>query len=132
MSRHLPFAIALTTLAAASFAALGLHAKPTKKAGPEEREARAFLETVTGVLQPLRTVANQAAWLASTDVQPEHTAARTAAEKALAAVSGAKVVIDKTRALLAQKSALDSRTVRQLEKLLLAAADSPATIPEVV
>jgi peptidyl-dipeptidase A len=77
-------------------------------------------------------VANQAAWTASTDVTPEHTAARTAAEKALAAVAGSKLVIEKTRGLLKQKSDLDPLSVRQLDKLLLAAADSPATIPEVV
>jgi len=65
-------------------------------------------------------------------VTAEHTAARTAAEKALAAVSGSKLVIEKTEALLAAKAELEPLTVRQLEKLLLAAADAPATIPDVV
>lgn len=83
-------------------------------------------------MQPLQTVANQAAWTASIDVTPEHTAARIAAEKAHAAVAGSKLVIEKTRGLLKQKSDLDPLSVRQLDKLLLAAADSPATIPEVV
>jgi peptidyl-dipeptidase A len=119
-------------LAAALLAAFVLHAGPSRKATPHEREARAFLETVSGLVQPLHTVANQAAWTASTDVTPEHTAARTAAEKALAAVAGSKLVIEKTRGLLKQKSDLDPLSVRQLDKLLLAAADSPATIPEVV
>ena len=132
MSRRLPLAITLAVLAAASFAALALHAKPSKKTTPEEREARAFLDTMTGVLQPLRTVANQAAWTAATDVTAEHTAARAVAEKALASVSGAKLVIERTRALLGQPSALEPLSRRQLHKLLLAAADSPATIPEVV
>jgi peptidyl-dipeptidase A len=132
MLRPLPLAIALTVLATTYFATLGLEAKPGKKATPEEREAHAYLETVTGVLQPLRTVANQAAWTAATDVTGEHTAARAAAEKALAAVSGSKLVIEKTRALLKQENALAPLSVRQLQKLLLAAADSPATLPEVV
>jgi peptidyl-dipeptidase A len=87
---------------------------------------------VSGLVQPLQTVANQAAWTASIDVTPEHTAARIAAEKAHAAVAGSKLVIEKTRGLLKQKSDLDPLSVRQLDKLLLAAADSPATIPEVV
>ena len=107
-------------------------AKPARKATPEEREARGFLEIITAVLQPLRTVANQAAWTAATDVTAEHTAARAAAEKALAGATGAKLVIEKTRALLKQEAALDPLSARQLKKLLLAAADSPATVPEVV
>jgi peptidyl-dipeptidase A len=41
-------------------------------------------------------------------------------------------VIEKTRSLLKLKSDLDPLSVRQLTKLLLAAADSPATLPEVV
>jgi peptidyl-dipeptidase A len=132
MSRRLPIATLLAALVIASFAAPAPEAKPAKKASPQEREARAFLATVAGLLQPLRTVANQAAWTAATDVTAEHTAARAAADKALAAVSGAKLVIEKTRGLLEQKAELEPPTVRQLDKLLLAAADSPATIPEVV
>jgi len=131
MSR-LRLAATLTFLATACLATLGLHAKAARKATSAEREARTFLETMTGVLQPLCTVANQAAWTAATDVKPEHTAARAAAEKALAAVSGSKLVIEKTRALLARKPELKPASARQLEKLWLAAADNPATIPDVV
>src|ERR1017187_488204 len=132
MSRRLPIFLASSALAAALLATLGLHAGPSRKTTPKERETRAFLETVSGLVQPLQTVANQAAWTASIDVTPEHTAARIAAEKAHAAVAGSKLVIEKTRGLLKQKSDLDPLSVRQLDKLLLAAADSPATIPEVV
>jgi peptidyl-dipeptidase A len=113
-------------------AAFSLYAKGNKKLTAQEREARAFLEVISGTLQPLQTVANQAAWAASTDVTAEHTASRTTADKAVAAVSGSKLVIEKTKALLAQKSELEPMTVRQLEKLLREAADSPATIPDVV
>jgi peptidyl-dipeptidase A len=132
MSRRHPVRLASTVLAATLLVALALQAGPSRKATPKEREARAFLETVSGLVQPLHTVANQAAWAASTDVTAEHTAARTSAEKALASVAGSKLVIEKTRALLKQKSDLDPLSMRQLDKLLLAAADSPATIPEVV
>ncbi len=132
MSRRPHPVFSSIALAAALLAAFVLHAGPSRKATPHEREARAFLETVTGLVQPLHTVANQAAWTASTDVTAEHTAARTTAEKALAAVAGSKLVIEKTRGLLKQKSDLDPLSLRQLDKLLLAAADSPATIPEVV
>jgi peptidyl-dipeptidase A len=131
MSRRHTLSIACIVLFAL-FVAPGSQAKPGKKATAAEREASAFLATLTGVLQPLRTVANQSAWLASTDVTAEHTAARAAADKALAAVSGSKVVIEKTRALLARRFELDPLSARQLDKLLLAAADSPGTIPDVV
>src|SRR5512140_330647 len=106
MSRRHTLSIACIVLFAL-FAAPASKARPGKKATATEREASAYLTTLTGVLQPLRTVANQSAWLASTDVTPEHTAARAAADKALAAVSGSKVVIEKTRALLAHRTELD-------------------------
>jgi peptidyl-dipeptidase A len=131
MSRRL-VPILVAGLAASSIAAHTLHAKSAKKASPEEREARGFLDDMTGVLQPLRTVANQAAWTAATDVTPEHSAARAAAEKALAAVAGSKLVIERTRALLKQPGGLTSLSQRQLQRLLLEAADQPGTIPEVV
>lgn len=121
----------LLLLLSLSFAAL-LQAKPGKKQTAREREAHAFLEVMSGILQPLQTVANQAAWLAATDVTPEHTAGRAAADKAVAAVTGSKLVIAKCKSLLEDKSELDPLSVRQLEKLLLAAADNPATVSEVV
>jgi peptidyl-dipeptidase A len=132
MSRLPPLAIACMVLAAASFTALSLPAKTARKATAAEREARTFLGTVSPLVQALHTVANQAAWNAATDVTAEHTAARAAAEKALAVVEGSRLVIEKTRALLEQKSELEPLSVRQLDQLLLAAADSPATIPDVV
>jgi peptidyl-dipeptidase A len=126
--------VVLTCLAAMAglLCASVLHAKTARKLTAAERDARAFLEIMSGTLQPLQSVANQAAWAASTDVTAEHTAARTAAEKALAAVSGSKLVIEKTKALLAQKAELEPVTVRQLDRLLREAADAPATIPDVV
>ncbi|HEX7596638.1 MAG TPA: M2 family metallopeptidase, partial [Polyangia bacterium] len=106
--------------------------KSGRKPSAAEKEARAFLETVTGLVQPLTTVANQAAWVSSTDVSPEHTAARTAAEKAAAAAVGSKLVIERTAALLAKASDLSDSTLRQLRKLQLAAAENPGTMPDLV
>jgi peptidyl-dipeptidase A len=106
--------------------------KSTRRPSSLEREVRAFLETVSGLVQPLQTVANQAAWIASTDVSPEHTSARAAAEKAAAAVTGSKLVIERTSAYLAKPSELSDLSLRQLRKLQLAAAENPGTIPEVV
>jgi peptidyl-dipeptidase A len=132
MSRRLVLALALASFGGLGLTALSLRVQAAKKTTAEEREARAFVEAMTGVLQPLRRVASQAAWDAATDVTPEHTAARAAAEKALAVVSGSKLVVDKTRAFLKQESALDPSTVRQLRKLWLAAAQTPASLPDLV
>jgi peptidyl-dipeptidase A len=106
--------------------------RPKGKPSALEREARVFLETVTGLIQPLATVSNQAAWTASTDVTPEHTAARASAEKAAAAALGSKTVIEKTQAFLAKPGELSELSLRQLRKLQLAAAENPGTVPELV
>src|SRR5512145_2093942 len=132
MSRRTLYFLLPITLAVVTLVAFGLHAKPSKKLTSQEREARTFLETITGVMQPLVAVANQAAWTAMIDVTSEHTAGRATAEKTVAAVIGSKLVIQRIQGFLKQKSELDALSVRQLTKLLLAAADSPATIPEVV
>jgi len=97
-----------------------------------EKEAEAFLESVTGLLAPVSTAASQADWVAATDVTAEHTGARAGADHALAALIGAKVVIDKTKAFLKDEKQLQDSTARQLRKLLLAAAENPGTIPDVV
>jgi peptidyl-dipeptidase A len=132
MLRRTHLVLASLALCVGLLSAVALHAGPGKKPSAQEREARTFLAIMTGTLQPLEAVANQAAWTAATDVTAEHTAARTAAEKALAAVCGSKLVIDRTKSFLASKPDLEPITVRQLDKLWLAAADSPATIPDVV
>jgi peptidyl-dipeptidase A len=114
-------------------AALALAAGPVRRRpSAPEQEARAFLETVVPLLQPVSTVASEAAWVASTDVTPEHTGARAGAEKAAAAISGSRLVITRVKALLAREKDLDEPTARQLRKLLLAAAETPATLPDVV
>jgi peptidyl-dipeptidase A len=115
-------------------AALSVHAaeKSTRKLSAAEREARAFLETVTGLIQPLNTVAAQVAWTAATDVSPEHAAARAAAEEVAAAAAGSKLVIERTSAFLAKTGDLSDLTVRQLRKLQLAAAENPGTMPDLV
>ena len=120
--------------AALGSAALGWASsdRSNRKVSTWEREARAFLETVSGVLRPLNTVANQAAWTASTEVTPEHTAARAAAEKAAAAAVGSRLIIEKAQAFLARSSELSEPIVRQLRRLQLMAAENPGTVPDLV
>jgi peptidyl-dipeptidase A len=125
---------ALLTLAVASLPADAGPPRPAKakKATPLEREAEAFLESVTSLLQPVATTVDGLDWIAATDVTPEHTGQRAGADKALASLVGAKALIQKTKSFLAKEKQLDELTVRQLRKLPLAASESPGTIPEVV
>jgi peptidyl-dipeptidase A len=95
-------------------------------------EAAEFLELYNRLYQGLYTVAQEAAWKASTDVTPEHTGQRIGAEQAQAIFVGNPWVIEKTRALLQQTNKLDALTVRQLRMIWLRAAGAPGTIPDVV
>jgi peptidyl-dipeptidase A len=106
--------------------------KKAGKATAAEKEAEAFITETAGLLAPVATSANLADWEAATDVTPEHTGQRIGADKALAALGGSKLIIEKTKALLKNERQLDDVTARQLRKLLLGAAESPGTIPEVV
>ena len=95
-------------------------------------EAQVFLATYNRTYQILATVASEAAWSAVTDVTDEHTGQRIGAEKAQAAYLGNPWVIEQARALLQHTNELDPLTIRQLQRVLLLAAGSPGTIPEVV
>jgi peptidyl-dipeptidase A len=97
-----------------------------------QSRADAFLEGYNQVYQGLYTVASRATWTSMTDVTPEHTGQRIGAEEAYAAFVGSLYVIEKARALLQHVDQLDPLTVRQLQFILLNAAEAPATIPEVV
>lgn len=97
-----------------------------------EKDAEAFLAMVTSLLRPVATRATLADWTSLIDVTPEHTGQRVGADGALAALAGSPLIIDRSKALLAQRDQLDDQTARQLQKLLLGAAESPGTIPDVV
>jgi peptidyl-dipeptidase A len=122
----------LSTAAAVAAAASGPRTAPRSKKSPVQREADAFLATVSGLIGPVSTSASLADWAAATDVTPEHVAQRTGADKTLAALVGSTELIDRTKALLKSETQLDDMSVRQLRKLLLAAAENPGTIPDVV
>jgi peptidyl-dipeptidase A len=95
-------------------------------------DAKQFLDTYNRTYQRLYTVANEAQWLALTDVTDEHTGQRIGADQAQSAYLGSPWIIEKAREMLEHRSELDALTVRQLERLLLLAAGSPGTIPDVV
>jgi peptidyl-dipeptidase A len=101
--------------------------------GPSARsEAKSFLDFYDSLLLALIPPLQEALWTAGIDVTPEHDGARVAAGKLYSAFSGNREVIARTRRLLAQRDRLDPIQVRQLEKILLAAAEAPGTIPDIV
>lgn len=83
--------------------------------------------------QRISTVAAEANWKASTDVSEEHTGERIGADAALAAFRGSPYVIENSREYLDDlKDSLTDLEFRQLDKILLNAAESPGTVPGVV
>lgn len=98
---------------------------------PKE-EASEFLKSHSEQMQKLYYEANKAQWLANTDIGEAHDSLATEATKALAKFQGSKEVIEKTKSLLAQRDKLDPLQIRQLEKVRLAAAHNPGTIPDAV
>ncbi len=95
-----------------------------------ENEAQDFLPSYSSLYQGLSTVSSEASWRAVTDVKPEHDGERVGANKAFARFAGDRDIIETARHLLAKDPSPLER--RQLQKILLAAAESPGTIPDVV
>lgn len=81
---------------------------------------------------PLETAASEAAWLASTDVSEEHTEGQVVAVLDVSRFVGSPEVIEEAKRLLGQRDQLGEMIGRELEKVLLRAAEAPGTIPEVV
>ncbi len=110
---------------------LGLGAASPEPARPQER-ADQFLALVNAGYQALYRVQSEQQWLAATDVTPIHDAGAEAAGRAYAAFNGNPALITEARELLKQKAGLAPLTVRQLEQVLLNAAEGPMTKPELV
>ncbi len=113
-------------------AAAAATAVPLRAANPAQERADAFLKLVNAGYQALYRVNSGAQWDALTDVTPEHDAASEAAGNAYAAFNGNPAIIREAREFLAQKDALDDLTVRQLNQVLLNAAEYPMTNPALV
>ena len=98
-------------------------------ANPYQDRAERFLKVAEAGYQALTYVNQEAVWAASTDVKPEHDAAAEAAGKAMAAFCGNKVLILEAKDLLRHKAELKEITWRELNMLLLGAAEGPMTNP---
>ena len=99
---------------------------------PIQERADRFLELANAGFKALTTVNQETQWDASRDVTPEHDAASAAAGKAYAAFNGNPALINEARDLLTHRSELKEITVRQLNQLLLNAAEGPMTNPDLV
>ena len=120
----------LLTLAVAVLVA-GNASAANRSIDPQQR-ADDLLKLVNAAYKALYTVESEAQWLASTDVKPEHDAASETAGKARAAFNGNPALIREAQDLLKQKSKLKPITVRELERVLLNAAEGPMTNPKLV
>ncbi|MBK9797303.1 MAG: M2 family metallopeptidase [Holophagaceae bacterium] len=101
-------------------------------AAPVQDRADRFLKVVNAGYQSLYYVASEAQWAAATDVKPAHDAAAEWAGKAAAAFNGNPALITEARELLGHRRELKELTVRQLERVLLNAAEGPMTHPRLV
>jgi peptidyl-dipeptidase A len=99
---------------------------------PLQERADRFLTVVNAGYQALYRVNSGTQWLAATDVTPAHDAASEAAGQAFAAFNGNPALINEARDLLAHRAELTDLTVRQLERVLLNAAEGPMTNPDLV
>jgi len=124
---------ALAIAALAAITALFACAAPSAAQDtPAAKEARDFVKLYSSLYERLYTISAEAEWDASTDVSPEHDGGRVAANKAFSAFAGDPGIIERVRRYRALSHELDPLTRRQLEKIWLAAAQSPGTLPEVV
>jgi peptidyl-dipeptidase A len=106
--------------------------QPQAGSAAAQAEAAAFLDLFQSIYAGTYVVAADAQWKAMTDVTPEHDGERIASGKALSAVRGDREVIEKVRMLLTRSNELHPVLVRALKRVLLNAAESPGTVPEIV
>ncbi len=97
-----------------------------------DAEVAEFLRMYNETGRRLYTVSSEANWQASTDATAENIGERIGAESAWAAFRGSTYVIETSQSLLDSKSSLSNLEFRQLDKILLLAAESPGTAPEIV
>ena len=136
MYRFRPFtvALALTILPFPLLGAPSASPAPAPVGGSPAIQERAdrFLDLVNSTYKALYTVNSEAQWKAVTDVTPEHDASAETAAKAYAAFNGSAELINEARELLKHRTELKPLTVRELNQVLLNAAEYPMTNPYLV
>ncbi|MCC7377098.1 MAG: M2 family metallopeptidase [Verrucomicrobiales bacterium] len=110
----------------------GMAAISTPGESALQARANQFLTLVNSTHQAMYRVESEAQWMAATDVSPAHDAAAETAGRARAAFAGNPALIREAQALLKERSGLTELQVRQLERILLNAAEGPMTRPDLV
>ncbi len=105
---------------------------PAVSAAQSAPELRQFLDFYGALYEGVRYEAQKAEWASSTDVTDEHVGERIAGGKALAALVGSPAVIKRSREFLKHPGQVSALDARQLQKILLEAAEAPGTVPEIV
>jgi peptidyl-dipeptidase A len=123
---------AVAVLLAASAFTLSLSNGFAADSNPTQERADRFLLLVNSAYKSLVTLEGNAQWKALTDVSPVHDAGSEAASKSRAAFTGDPVLINEAKALLLKRHELNELTIRELQQLLLAAAEGPMTNPKLV
>lgn len=108
-----------------------------KDAGPtkEQTEAQQFLDGYTQKYVTLYTNSSEAQWKANIEIKEgdtTNTVAARKADEAMAEFTGSKENIETARKLMDVKDKLTDLQVRQLERILYAAANNPQTVAELV
>lgn len=98
---------------------------------PGDLEVTAFLDDYSKSYVAKYTASAEAAWRAGTDVSEKHTNEQVVADLAFSEFAGAADTVTKLKEFK-QRDTLSDLQRRQVEKALLKAAESPATIPDVV
>lgn len=106
-------------------------------ASPEKRqkEAQAFIDAYSAKYKELAYASSEAQWAVNTKIvegDSTNAVAARKADEALAAFSGSTENINTARAFLNEKQNLLPLQVKQLEKILYAAANNPQTVPDLV
>ena len=104
-------------------------------AGKTGQEADKFITAYTDQFVKLYYQSAQAEWRSNTHIVEGDSSNRIAtqqANEALASFTGSKENIEKAREFLSKKDQLSEIQVKQLERILYAAANNPQTVPELV
>lgn len=109
--------------------------EPKKETSNIKEEAQTFLDEYTKEYLKLYYNSSKAEWASNTRIVEGDTlnAYNTqVANEAFAKFTGGESIITSTRALLEKKDQLDDIQVKQLEAILYAAANNPATVSDIV
>ncbi len=104
---------------------------------PEKRqqEAQAFIDAYSAKYKELAYASSEAQWAVNTKIiegDSTNAVAARKADEALAAFTGSTENINQARAFLQHQQDLQPLQVKQLEKILYAAANNPQTVPDLV